>query len=98
MTVDGRRAQREPLLGWQQQFETSAAGEAELRWSTPLLSRGLQLLQVVFLVGLVVVASRRRRMVATGPTRRRRIPAAEPLMVVGTGSDDPGTPSSGVPS
>jgi hypothetical protein len=98
MTVDGRAAQRAPLLGWQQQFETSSAGDAELRWSTPLLSRGLQLLQVVFLVGLVVVASRRRRMVATGPTRRRRIPAAEPLMVVGTGSDDPGTPSSEVPS
>lgn len=98
MTVDGRAAQRAPLLGWQQQFETSSAGDAELRWSTPLLSRGLQLLQVVSLVALVVVASRRRRLVATGPTRRRRIPAAEPLMVVGTGSDDPGTPSSEVPS
>jgi hypothetical protein len=82
LAVDGAVAERAPLLGWQQQFVTSGAGEAELRWSTPPLSRALQALQVAFLVGLIVLAARRRRLVAAGPSRRRRIPVEDPLVVV----------------
>lgn len=82
LTVDGRSAQRSPLLGWQQQFVTSEGGAAELRWSTPVLSRVLQAIQVAFLVGLIVVAGRRRRLVAAGSPRRRRIVSEDPLVVV----------------
>lgn len=81
LTVDGTTAEREPLLGWQQQYVTEPGGAAELSWSTPALSRGLQAVQVLALVALLVVALRRRRLVApAGRRRRRRI--EEPLVVV----------------
>lgn len=81
LTVDGEVAERSPLLGWQQQFRTSGAGDAELTWSTPVLFRGLQAVQVIALIALIVVAARRRRLVAPAP-RRRRVVAEEPLVVV----------------
>lgn len=81
LTVDGEAAERAPLLGWQQQFVTSGEGEATLRWATPLVSRGLQALQVAALIALIVAAARRQRLVAT-PRRRRVVTAEDPLVVV----------------
>lgn len=81
MTVDGETTPRSALLGWQQQFDTGAGGDAVLAWSTPFGSRLAQVIQVASLLALVVLAGRRRRLVATG--RRRRSGADQtPLMVV----------------
>ncbi len=82
MEVDGETAGRSELFGWQQQFETGSGGEAVLEWSTPLVSRVLQLVQVVALVVLVFLAGRRRRLVASGQRRRRSQGDGEPLVVV----------------
>ncbi|MFN7151797.1 MAG: hypothetical protein ACK4V6_20245, partial [Microthrixaceae bacterium] len=74
-------AEREPLLGWQQQFRTESGGDAELAWSTPVVSRVLQAVQVLALLALLIVALRRRRLVA--PAARRRARRIEtPLVVV----------------
>jgi hypothetical protein len=82
LEVDGESAERSPLLGWQQQFRTTAGGPAELSWSTPLAARLLQVVQVVALLGLILLASRRRRLVAASPRRRSGSAAEEPLVVV----------------
>ncbi len=81
LRVDGDTAERSTLLGWQQQFVTSAGGDAELSWTTGWSARGLQAVQVIALVALLVVAMRRRRLVAATP-RRRRIRNEAPLVVV----------------
>ena len=82
LSVDGEDAERAPLLGWQQQFATTGAGEADLRWAAPLTARGLQAVQVAALVALVILVSRRRRLVAAAPRRRRTVGPEEPLVVV----------------
>lgn len=81
LTVDGEQADTSPLLGWQRQYVTGEGGRAELVWTTPLLSRLLQVLQLVALVVLIVLAARRRRLVAPAPRRRRRR-IEDPLVVV----------------
>ncbi len=62
-------AERSDLFGWAQRFAVSTTGPAELSWSTPSTSRGLQAAQVVVLLGLLVLVLRRR---AVEPTRRVR--------------------------
>lgn len=92
LTVEGDEASSSPLFGWQQQFTTPTDGEVTLSWSPPLLSRALQVVQVVGLLALLVAATRRRRS-AAAPQRRRRVGRradAEPLVVVGDAlGDDP---------
>lgn len=90
LSVSGRDAPRDELLGWMLTFETPAAGGAELRWVTPLLSRALQVVQVVGALALVVLVMRRRRIAA--PVRRRRNQDETPLVVV-TDDDETPTPS-----
>lgn len=73
-------ARRSSLLGWAQQFHVGRGGRATLSWSTPMQSRGLQVVQVVALAALVVVAGRRRRL-ARGRARRS-IRRGPPMVVV----------------
>jgi GT2 family glycosyltransferase len=81
--VDGEQADQEALLGWGQRFGPTGAGDAELTWITPWWARALQAAQVVGLLALVLIATRRTRLVARG-RRRRRSRSSEPLLVVGT--------------
>ena len=85
LTVDGERAERSTLVGWQQQFRTTGAGEAQLKWSTPLVSRGLQAAQVLVLLGLIVVVLRQRSVLGRRQRRQRKGAGSDgPLMVVET--------------
>lgn len=81
LRVDGEQAEQQSLLGWGQRFAPTGAGSAELAWSTPWWVRALQVAQVVGILALVVIATRRTRLVARG--RRPRNVSAEPLVVVG---------------
>lgn len=96
LTTDGRTARREPLLGWAQQYRVRGGGGGRLSYATPLESRGLQAVQVVALVGLLVVVGRRRRLAA--PPARRRPSAGEPIVVVAPPSDAPSEPSDPAPA
>ncbi len=80
LDVDGTTAERSTLSGWEQQFTTDGGGAAVLKWSTPLMSRGLQALQVLVLLGLIVVVVRQRRVV--GRRSRRRSRSADAPMIV----------------
>ena len=64
----GGPATRSDLFGWGQRFSVPDAGPATLGWSTPTSSRGLQAVQVVSLLLLLVLVARRR----PEPTRRVR--------------------------
>lgn len=83
LTAGGEPAEISPLMGWQQQYRTEAAGDATLSWSTPIASRALQLLQLVMVVALVTLAGGRRRSSA-GSSRRRAAAGRgeDPLVVV----------------
>jgi hypothetical protein len=81
LRVGGRTARRTRLFGWGQQFRAPAGGTATLSWSTPLESHVLQLVQVVALLGLLVLAGRRRPLAGSG--RRRIVRRGPPLVVVG---------------
>ncbi len=99
LSVDGRDARRSDLFGWSQEFAVPATGDGALSWTTPWSSRLLQLVQVVALVGLVVLAGRRRRLATPGP--RRRVGRAAPILVVsedGPASADRPDPSRPDPS
>ncbi len=82
------QAKRTDLFGWAQRFNVSgidSGGKATLSWSTPQVSRLLQLLQLVGLALLIGLAGGGRRLV---PRRRNRSSEdAEPLVVV----EDPTT-------
>ena len=78
-------AERSPLFGWAQQFDVRKGGDATLSWSTPVVSRVLQAVQVLALLVMIVVAGRRRRL---APARPRRTIRRGPPVVVVT-ADDP---------
>ena len=82
LSVDGEQVDQQPLLGWGQRYGPADAGQAELTWTTPWWARALQAAQVVGLVALVVISTRRTRLVARG-RRHRSSTASEPLVVVG---------------
>jgi GT2 family glycosyltransferase len=82
LRVGGSTAPRSSLFGWAQQFHVERGGDATLSWSTPVLSRVLQAVQVVALLALIVVAGRRRRLTPARP--RRRVIRHEPPVVVVT--------------
>jgi hypothetical protein len=74
-------AERDTLFSWAQKFAVTEGGEADLRWSPPLSTRALQLFQVLALLGLVYLATRRGDLPT--PQRRRSVARpAEPLVVV----------------
>ncbi len=74
-------AERDTLFSWAQKFAVTEGGEADLRWSPPLSTRALQLFQVLALLGLVYLATRRSDLPT--PQRRRSVDRpAEPLVVV----------------
>ncbi|MGI9579140.1 MAG: hypothetical protein ACR2OH_13145, partial [Microthrixaceae bacterium] len=82
-TPDGD-AERDTLFSWGQKFVVSGGGEATLEWSPPLTARALQLFQILALVGLIYLATRRSALPT--PQRRRQVDRpAEPLVVVDSG-------------
>ncbi len=81
LDVDGEEAPSDTLFAWGQKFAVDSGGEATLAFSPPLTRRVEQLWQVLALVGLVALASRRTTVAA--PRRRRRVIATEePLLVL----------------
>lgn len=95
LEVDGRSARRSLLLGWSQRFAVEASGPAELTWRTPASTRGLQALQLVSLVAMLVVVGRRRRLVPVAARRQARAADAEPVVVVHDDSAGAQVPSGG---
>ncbi len=87
LEVSGSEATRENLFSWGQKFTVGDdGGDAELRWVPPVSTRGLQVWQLVAVLGLVVVASRRSTL-PTPDRRRRAIPSGEKPLVVLEGRD-----------
>lgn len=80
LEVGGGDAERRDLFGWAQEFPAEQGGEASLHWSTPWSSRALQGAQLVLVLVAFVLATRRGSLPA--PSRRRRVEAEGPLVVV----------------
>ncbi len=97
LEVNGEQAERDTLFAWGQRFTVDQGGEATLAFNPPITRRLEQLWQVVALVGLVVLASRRTPVPT--PRRRRVVATEEPLVVVeGPGeSPDDWTPTTADP-
>lgn len=104
MTVDRRPIERSDYRGWAQTFEvgdtasSDADPGAELRWSTPLSSRGLQLFQVLSVVGLVALIGLRGRERLRVDTDRGEPSGSDTLVSMGPDgvvSADGGPPSGG---
>ncbi len=88
LDVDGESVAPDRLLGWAQRYDATDGGQATLGWGTPTSTRALQAVQLLGLVGLVLLARRRRR-TATHVGRRRRGRGTDaPVVVVGTGDDE----------
>jgi GT2 family glycosyltransferase len=82
LTVNGESSGATPVLGWAQGFAVPGGGSAVLAWNAPVSVRLLQAIQVASVLALVVVSSRRRRVVGTARHRRSRRTEA-PIVVVG---------------
>jgi hypothetical protein len=81
LDVAGEEAARENLFTWGQKFTVGDGGDAELAWSPPLSTRALQIWQILALLVLVVLATRRSSL-PTPARRRRVVTTEEPLVVV----------------
>ena len=69
---------------WGQKFAVSEGGEGTLSWSPPLTTRALQLFQMIVLVGMIYLATRRTALPT--PQRKRQVTRPpEPLVVVDGG-------------
>ncbi len=84
LSTPAGKAERDKLFDWGQKFAVDGGGEASLRWSPPISTRGLQALQLLLLVGFVWVASRRNSLPT--PTRRRTVARPDEPIVVLDGS------------